>query len=257
MEDTVVYVDGSASSDNVGVVSYVWTFTDGEIHTLYGVNPGYIFETPDVYWINLTVSDAEGYSSSDGIMYNVQDNTAPTIEVKKVITGIENNPTNFDASQSSDNTGIANYSWSFDDGTVENTSVSSVIHIFNDPRIYAVELIITDIAGNANRTNITVDIKKDTDKDLLADQIDEDDDGDGIPNVWELENKLDPLDPSDANIDSDGDGINNLEEYQGNTDPRTYDFTIYTLFIVLVGAVISILIAYVIFTFRHSRKLTE
>jgi len=40
-----------------------------------------------------------------------------------------------------------------------------------------------------------------------------DDDGDGIPNLWERKYKLDERDPSDADKDRDGDGFSNKEEF--------------------------------------------
>ncbi len=40
-----------------------------------------------------------------------------------------------------------------------------------------------------------------------------DSDGDGMPDAWERERKLDPRDPSDRNADDDGDRYTNLEEY--------------------------------------------
>ncbi|OQX11937.1 MAG: hypothetical protein BWK73_16210 [Thiothrix lacustris] len=46
-----------------------------------------------------------------------------------------------------------------------------------------------------------------------------DTDTDGMPDVWELENGLDPKNPADAPQDKDGDGISNLDEFKGNTDP--------------------------------------
>lgn len=50
-----------------------------------------------------------------------------------------------------------------------------------------------------------------------------DTDGDGIPDWWELEHGLDPLDPTDAHIDHDGDGFTALEEYLAGTNPRDPD----------------------------------
>jgi hypothetical protein len=48
---------------------------------------------------------------------------------------------------------------------------------------------------------------------------DSDDDNDGMPDDWELQYGLDPLDAADAEQDPDGDGMSNLMEYQSGYDP--------------------------------------
>jgi hypothetical protein len=60
---------------------------------------------------------------------------------------------------------------------------------------------------------------EDFDEDNMGNNADPDDDGDGIPDTWELAYGLNPLDPEDALLDLDGDGLNNLEEYQQGRDP--------------------------------------
>lgn len=60
----------------------------------------------------------------------------------------------------------------------------------------------------------------DNDGDGIDDDVDPDDDGDTMPDSYELANGLDPLDPSDADEDADGDGFTNLVEFRRGTDPQ-------------------------------------
>ncbi len=46
-----------------------------------------------------------------------------------------------------------------------------------------------------------------------------DTDGDGIDDSYEVGQRLDPLDPSDAGVDHDNDGVSTLQEYRDGTDP--------------------------------------
>ncbi|MFA5828967.1 MAG: S-layer homology domain-containing protein [Candidatus Gracilibacteria bacterium] len=52
---------------------------------------------------------------------------------------------------------------------------------------------------------------------------DNDSDGDGMPNSFEVKYGLNPFDPTDTNKDKDFDGLTNLEEYQYGTDPSNPD----------------------------------
>jgi hypothetical protein len=48
-------------------------------------------------------------------------------------------------------------------------------------------------------------------------------DGDGMPNAWEVDHGMDPMDAADADMDFDEDGYSNLTEFLNGTDPWQAD----------------------------------
>jgi len=59
--------------------------------------------------------------------------------------------------------------------------------------------------------------------DGIGDVCDNDLDGDGLPNDYELQNGLDPLNSLDRDADPDFDGFTNIEEFNFGTDPQVAD----------------------------------
>jgi hypothetical protein len=87
--DTQVTLDGSASSDNIGIVSYTWTFTDVTTKTLTGANPSYTFSAPGVYTITLTVKDGTGNEATDTMLVTVSEPEAiPRLLIGGAAAGI-------------------------------------------------------------------------------------------------------------------------------------------------------------------------
>lgn len=89
----------------------------------------------------------------------------------------------------------------------------------------SLSLVVRD-SQDGQSNPISVAILRDTDSDSIPDEIDDDDDGDQLPDTWEIEYGLNPLDPSDAELDSDGDGISNREEFERDSDPSNPFFPI-------------------------------
>jgi len=77
-----------------------------------------------------------------------------------------------------------------------------------------------DSASSGNSSANSSNSSLDTDGDSLPDNEDTDDDNDGISDVVENANGLNPLDPSDAQVDFDHDGFTNAIELSLDTDIR-------------------------------------
>ena len=77
-----VTFNGSGSRDDVGIKSYVWTFTDVTPKTLTGVSPTYRFKNVGNFSVTLNVTDFSGKWDIDNMWVNVSaDTTKPFIGV--------------------------------------------------------------------------------------------------------------------------------------------------------------------------------
>lgn len=71
LDETVTF-NGTGSSDNVGVVSYQWTFNYNQAgQRLAGASATFTFQLQGTYEVTLTVRDDEGNSASDSLLVTV------------------------------------------------------------------------------------------------------------------------------------------------------------------------------------------
>ncbi len=76
--ETTVYFNGNASSDNIGIVSYTWTFVYKKLEqTLTGDKVSFKFDTFGDHIILLTVRDAQGNYARDDLWVNVSEKNYP------------------------------------------------------------------------------------------------------------------------------------------------------------------------------------
>ncbi|MFO7991914.1 MAG: right-handed parallel beta-helix repeat-containing protein [Thermoplasmata archaeon] len=146
----------------------------------------------------------------------ITDNDGPTAKAGDDVTIIEGGSVSFDGSDSYDNIGIESYTWSCAEIPDFDLSLVKPDYIFDSPGTYNITLTVEDSAGNIDTDTLVVEVLGEMNNDT-------DNDGDGMDDKWEIENGLNPRDPSDVEKDPDDDGLTNLQEYEEGTDPNDPD----------------------------------
>jgi hypothetical protein len=155
--------DGSDSFDNVGIVSYRWLIEGGQNQVpLYGQLAYHSFNATGTHTVFLTVKDAAGNSGSTYIAVQVVDSVDPVLVVKGSKTYLRNERSNLDASQSTDNVGIVNWTWEVigPDGKVVARGYDQVLRYrFDETGLYDIKVTIRDGDGNIASQTIVVRVE--------------------------------------------------------------------------------------------------
>ena len=158
-------LDGSASSDNVGIANYTWSImvdTYGNYDEVYGPEATYFFEALDEHTVTLTVTDGGGNTDSDSFFVSID--LPPVAEAgDDEMTAPEDSVVTFDGTGSSDDNEIANYSWEIIE-LGEYSTEAVFAFTFETPGDYHVELIVVDFSGQVSEPDtILVTVTDETD----------------------------------------------------------------------------------------------
>ena len=152
-EDTLVTLDGSASSDNVGITSYEWTFVDGSTRRLSGASPGYTFASPGTYVITLTVQDSDGNVGTATVTVTVRDVTDPTLTVTSPSEGESVSGSVAISVNATDNVGVERVELRVDGVSVGNDTTLPFGFVLGAGNLglgnHTLEVWAFDAAGNA------------------------------------------------------------------------------------------------------------
>jgi PKD repeat protein len=152
--------DGSASSDNVGIISYTWSILGGGATvTLTGAVATHSFSDIGTYEVTLTVVDASGLSTTEGIEVLVLDTEYPIAVINPSVHILEREKAFFNGANSTDNVGIRSYSWSFVyNQALKELDGAQASHTFQLKGNYTVTLTVTDTSGNTATATTWVDV---------------------------------------------------------------------------------------------------
>jgi hypothetical protein len=133
-----------------------WLNINSSNGTIYGVPPTGIRGS---YWVNVTVND--GFGGVDWTNFSlVVGDTIPPIAIAGMDgEAHEDTPHPFDGTNSSDNSGVLNYTWYFGDGSIGYGAKPT--HIYTREGSYLIALIVKDPLNNEDMDVINVTVIND------------------------------------------------------------------------------------------------
>lgn len=155
------------------IASYKWVWGDGNTTTvLMGENQTVTktWAKAGVFTMYLNVTDVANHTTSKAVTVTVKDTVKPTVKFSVKLNGTvvtsakENQTLTFDASASSDASGIGNYTWDFGDGSLAYGKEAT--HSFAAIKTFTVKLTVTDNAGNVANTTYSLKIESSARPDL-------------------------------------------------------------------------------------------
>jgi PKD domain-containing protein len=161
LDNQDVLFDASGSTPASDIVSYQWSFGDGDSGS--GRTTVHSYDKPGTYFPTLTISDQFGRSASVTNTITVGAGSNPTAAFVVSPTAPRvNTQVNFNASGSTATTGrrIVSYRWDFGDGTpIVTTANATVSHVYTLAQGYTVTLVVTDDSGKTATVNTAVTIQ--------------------------------------------------------------------------------------------------
>jgi len=145
----VLTIDASSSTDNYRIERFQWELFDKELKILKGSKMEYIFETAGFHNITLTVFDQNGLNSSKIIQILINDNQEPVANAGRDTSVNAGNTFSLDASQSTDNSRIVIYKWTFFENDIKvELFGKKVPYVFNFGGTYEIILSLKDEFDN-------------------------------------------------------------------------------------------------------------
>jgi hypothetical protein len=157
-EGTPIAFNGAASTDNCGLPSLKWSFSDGGV--AYGPTPLRAFADNGTYTGQLRATDAAGNTSTAPFTV-VVGNAAPIADAGPDTTAAWGTAVLFNGYASDPGTGdlgTLKASWSFGDGSPSASGGTSTTHVYAAPGNYTATLTVCDKDGACTSDTRTVHV---------------------------------------------------------------------------------------------------
>src|SRR5438445_13324019 len=92
-------------------------------------------------------------------MRTIPDRVPPVANAGPDLVVNEDTNASFDGSRSTDNVGIASYTWSFMDGSMQTLSGITASYVFATPGTYVVTLTLLDADGHVGPHSLAVTVR--------------------------------------------------------------------------------------------------
>ena len=156
-----VILDGSLSSDNVGISDFIWSFDYDKIEIrLEDAATSFTFDIVGEYNITLTIIDTSGNVGSDYLTVTVLDVTDPVIDITSIIEVDQSEIFMLDGSDCHDNVMITNFTWTINLKGLETSLYGQFVeYSIDDAGEYTIILTVMDERGNTASKNIMLIVR--------------------------------------------------------------------------------------------------
>jgi PKD repeat protein len=196
-------------------LTFTWEFDDGEPAEVGGT-VDHAFGDEGTYLVTVVVDDGDGGTDTDSLVIDIA-NVAPEITSSAPAYASEAVLWSYQAVAVDPGDDVL--TWTLGSDAPDGMTLDPATGVMEWTPSYEQSL------GGPYPATITVeDGDGGLDSQTFEVQVGwTDADGDGMADEWEVDNGLDPTDPSDAGDDPDGDGVTNLDEFLDGTDPNSFD----------------------------------